>query len=109
MQQIVQCVPNISEGRNREIVEAVVDVVRKTPDVKLLDWSSDSSQPLCHHLVGTAAGVEEAAFAVCAKAAELIDMTTHTGEHPRMGARDVVPFIPIQGISMDECIELATG
>lgn len=108
MQQIVQCVPNISEGRNREIVEAVVDVVRKTPDVKLLDWSSDSD----HNrsvitFVGTAAGVEEAAFAVCAKAAELIDMTTHTGEHPRMGATDVVPFIPIQGISMDECIELA--
>lgn len=106
--QIVQCVPNISEGRNKEIVQAVVDVVRETADVKLLDWSSDAD----HNrsvitFVGTAQGVEKAAFAVCQKAAELIDMTTHTGEHPRMGATDVIPFIPIQGITMDDCVALA--
>lgn len=108
MQQIVQCVPNISEGRNKEIVEAVVSVVQETQNVKLLDWSSDAD----HNrsvitFVGTPDGVEKAAFAVCEKAAELIDMTSHTGEHPRMGATDVVPFIPIQGISMEECVELA--
>src|SRR5690606_38801315 len=100
--------PNISEGRNREIVEAVVAVVRETPNVKLLDWSSDAD----HNrsvitFVGTPDGVEEAAFALCAKAAELIDMSAHTGEHPRMGATDVIPFIPIQGISMEQCVELA--
>lgn len=108
MQPIVQCVPNISEGRNREIVEAVAAVVRETPNVKLLDWSSDAD----HNrsvitFVGTPDGVEEAAFALCAKAAELIDMSAHTGEHPRMGATDVIPFIPIQGISMEQCVELA--
>jgi glutamate formiminotransferase len=108
MQQIVQCVPNISEGRNKEIVETVVNMVRITPDVKLLDWSSDPD----HNrsvitFVGTADGVEKAAFAVCQKAAELIDMTVHSGEHPRMGSTDVIPFIPIQGITMDECVELA--
>lgn len=108
MQQIIQCVPNISEGRNREIVQAVVDAVGQAPGVKLLDWSSDAD----HNrsvitFVGNAQGVEEAAFALCAKATELIDMTGHTGEHPRMGATDVIPFIPIQGISMEECIELA--
>lgn len=108
MKQIVQCVPNISEGRNKEIVEAVVRTVRDIPDVKLLDWSSDAD----HNrsvitFVGTPDGVESAAFAVCQKAAELIDMTVHSGEHPRMGATDVVPFIPIQGTTMEECVELA--
>lgn len=108
MPQIVQCVPNISEGRNKEIVEAVVNVVRLAPDVKLLDWSSDSD----HNrsvitFVGTPDGVEAAAFALCQKAAELIDMAAHSGEHPRMGATDVIPFIPIQGVTMEECVDLA--
>lgn len=108
MQQVVQCVPNVSEGRNPEVVEAIVDVVRQAQDVKLLDYSSDPD----HNrsvitFVGTVAGVEAASFALCQKAAELIDMTTHSGEHPRMGATDVVPFIPISGVTMDECVELA--
>lgn len=108
MKQVVQCVPNISEGRNPEIVQAVVDAVAAVPGVQMLDWSSDAD----HNrsvltFVGTADGVEQAAFTVCQKAAELIDMTAHSGEHPRMGATDVVPFIPIQGISMDDCVELA--
>lgn len=108
MLQIVQCVPNISEGRNREIVQAIVDVVQENPDVKLLDWSSDvDHNRSVITFVGSAQGVEETAFALCAKAAELIDMTGHTGEHPRMGATDVVPFIPIQGVSMEDCIQLA--
>lgn len=108
MKQIVQCVPNISEGRNKEIVETVVNSVREIPNVKVLDWSSDAD----HNrsvitFIGSPDGVENAAVAVCQKAAELIDMTVHSGGHPRMGATDVVPFIPIQGITMDECVELA--
>lgn len=104
----MQCVPNISEGRNREIVEAVVDSIRGIPDVKLLDWSSDAD----HNrsvitFVGTPDGVEKAAFALCSKAAQLIDMTVHSGEHPRMGATDVVPFIPIQGVTMEQAVQLA--
>ncbi|MTI95530.1 MAG: glutamate formimidoyltransferase [Firmicutes bacterium] len=108
MKAIVQCVPNISEGRNKEIVEMVVNQVRDTEDVKLLDWSMDSDHNRSViSFVGTPDGVEKAAFLVCQKAAELIDMTTHSGEHPRMGATDVVPFIPIQGIDMDACVEIA--
>lgn len=108
MRQIVQCVPNISEGRNREVVESVVNAVREMPEVKVLDWSSDAD----HNrsvitFVGSPDGVEQAALVVCQKASELIDMAGHSGGHPRMGATDVVPFIPIQGITMDECIELA--
>lgn len=108
MKEIVQCVPNISEGRNREIVEAVVDSIRGIADVKLLDWSSDTD----HNrsvitFVGTPEGVEKAAFALCSKAAQLIDMTVHSGEHPRMGATDVVPFIPIQGVTMEQAVQLA--
>lgn len=108
MRQIVQCVPNISEGRNKEVVETVVNAVREVPEVKVLDWSSDAD----HNrsvitFVGSPDGVEQAALVVCQKASELIDMAGHSGGHPRMGATDVVPFIPIQGITMDECIELA--
>ncbi len=108
MKEIVQCVPNISEGRNREIVEAVVDSIRGIADVKLLDWSSDAD----HNrsvitFVGAPEGVEKAAFALCSKAAQLIDMTVHKGEHPRMGATDVVPFIPIQGVTMEQAVQLA--
>lgn len=108
MHQVVQCVPNVSEGRNREIVEAIVDQVKGLENVRLLDWSMDGD----HNrsvitFVGTIDGVEAAAFAVAKKAQELIDMTVQTGEHPRIGATDVVPFIPIQGVTMAECVELA--
>jgi glutamate formiminotransferase len=108
MKKIVQCVPNISEGRNQDVVNAVVDSIRGIADVKVLDWSSDTD----HNrsvitFVGTPEGVEGAALALCSKAAQLIDMTVHSGEHPRMGATDVVPFIPIQGVTMEETIQLA--
>lgn len=108
MKEIVQCVPNISEGRKREVVETVVDSIRNLDGIKLLDWSSDPD----HNrsvitFVGDVQGVENAAFTLCAKASELIDMTEHSGEHPRLGAVDVIPFIPIQGVSMNDCVELA--
>ena len=108
MAKIVECVPNISEGRNLDVVEAVVDVVRNAPGVALLDYSSDAS----HNrsvitFTGSPEGVAEAAVRLAKKAAELIDMTKHHGEHPRMGAVDVIPFIPIKEISVEECIELS--
>ena len=108
MAKIVECVPNISEGRDLAIVEKVVDEVRNTLGVALLDYSSDAS----HNrsvitFTGSPEGVIEAAVKIAKKAAELIDLTKHTGEHPRMGAVDVIPFIPIKEISVEECMELS--
>ncbi len=108
MAKIIESVPNISEGRRPEIVEACVDAVRKIPGVTVLDYSSDPS----HNrsvitYIGSPEGVEEASVALTKKAAELIDLTVHTGEHPRMGAVDVMPFIPIRDTTVEECIELS--
>lgn len=108
MPQIIECVPNFSEGRRPEVVEQIVSAIRSVEGITLLDQSSDPD----HNrsvitFVGAAAAVEEAAFRGIAKAAELIDMDQHRGEHPRMGAADVVPFIPISGASMQDCVAIA--
>ena len=108
MAKIVECVPNISEGRNSQIIEAVVDQVRAVKGVTLLDYSSDPS----HNrsvitFIGNPEGVAEAAVGVAKKAAELIDLNKHEGEHPRMGAVDVIPFIPIKEMTSAECVELS--
>ncbi len=108
MTQIIECVPNFSEGRRPEVIEQIVSAIRSVDGIVLLDQSSDSD----HNrsvitFVGNAAAVEEAAYLGIAKAAELIDMNTHSGEHPRMGATDVVPFIPIAEASMEDCIQIA--
>ena len=108
MERIVECVPNISEGRNREIIEAVVNEVRQSAGVALLDYSSDES----HNrsvitFMGAPEAVAEAALRLAKKAAELIDLTCHHGEHPRMGAVDVIPLIPIRGITKEETVELS--
>ncbi|MDO4543047.1 MAG: glutamate formimidoyltransferase [Clostridia bacterium] len=108
MAKLMECIPNISEGRRKDVVEAVVDEVRGVAGVALLDYSSDESH---NRSVITFAGepvaVMEAAFKVAKKAAELIDLTVHTGEHPRMGAVDVIPFVPIRDMDMAECVELS--
>lgn len=108
MAKIVECVPNFSEGRDKELIEKVVDEVRKTEGVKLLDYCSDKD----HNrsvvtFIGGPEAVKEAAFKLIKKASELIDMSKHSGAHPRMGATDVVPFIPIKDITTEECVELA--
>ncbi len=108
MKPLVECVPNFSEGRRPEVIAAIVEAMRSVPDVHILDVESDAD----HNrsvvtLVGPPAPVEEAAFRGIAKAAELIDMEQHHGEHPRVGATDVVPFVPIEGVTMEECIALA--
>lgn len=108
MAKLVECIPNISEGRRPEVIEAVVDAVRQTAGVTLLDVSSDPS----HNrsvitFLGSPEGVENAAVALAKKAAALIDLTKHQGEHPRMGAVDVVPFVPVKDMTKDECVALS--
>jgi glutamate formiminotransferase len=108
MKQIVQCVPNFSEGRRQEIIDQIVAAVQSVADILILDIASDTD----HNrsiitFVGEPAQVEEAAFRSVARAAALIDMTQHKGEHPRMGAADVVPFVPIRGVTMADCVTSA--
>ena len=105
---VIECVPNVSEGRRTEVVDALVDAVRRTPAVRLLDYSSDSA----HNrsvitMVGDAASLEAAVIALFEAALSRIDLRAHAGEHPRVGAVDVVPFVPIADATMDECVALA--
>lgn len=108
MARILQCVPNFSEGRDKEKIEAITAEISKIENVKLLDYSMD---PTHNRSVVTFVGepeqVIEAAFQACKKASELINMEEHSGEHPRMGAMDVCPLIPIQEITMEEAVELS--
>lgn len=108
MAQIVQCVPNFSEGRRPEVIEAIVDEIKQVSKVKVLDVLPDASHNrTVVTTVGEPQAVKAAAFKACAKAAELIDMEQHRGEHPRIGATDVIPFTPIAGCTMADCVELA--
>ncbi|MBR1989186.1 MAG: glutamate formimidoyltransferase [Firmicutes bacterium] len=108
MAQIIESIPNISEGRNQEVIEAVVDQIRTTPGCTLLNYSSDPNHNrTVITYIGDAKGVEEASVKLAKKAVELIDLTKHTGEHPRMGAVDVMPFVPIKDATNEECIELS--
>ena len=108
MAQIIESIPNISEGRNQEVIEAVVDQIRTTPGCTLLNYSSDPNHNrTVITYIGDAKGVEEASVKLAKKAVELIDLTKHTGEHPRMGCVDVMPFVPIKEATNEECIELS--
>ncbi len=108
MSQLVECVPNFSEGRDPAVIAAIVAEIEKVDGVQLLDQEMDKDHNRAVvTMVGEAESVLEAAFRVIARASELIDMEKHKGEHPRMGATDVCPFIPISGITMEECISLA--
>jgi len=108
MAKLVECVPNFSEGRDKAVVEKIVDEVRKVEGVKLLDYSSDED----HNrsvvtMIGAPELVKKAVINAAKVATELIDMTKHSGGHPRMGATDVIPFTPVSDITMEECVELA--
>ncbi len=108
MPKFVECVPNFSEGRRPEVIEAITDEVRKVSGVKLLDVKPDASHNrVVVTFVGEPQAVKLAAFNSCKKAAELIDMEKHHGEHPRIGATDVIPFIPVKDVTMEECVTLA--
>lgn len=108
MRKIVECVPNFSEGRNKKKISRIAAEIKKTAGVKLLNVDSNCDY---NRTVITFAGepklVKKAAFRAIARAAKLIDMSRHKGEHPRIGACDVCPFVPIQSVSMEECIGLA--
>src|SRR5687767_5279569 len=108
MERIVECIPNFSEGRRAEVVDAIVDAIRSVAGVVLLDREMDAS----HNrsvitFVGEPDACVEAAVRAAGRAAELIDLNQHEGEHPRMGATDVVPFVPIAKVTMDDCVRLA--
>jgi len=106
--KLVECVPNISEGRNREIYEAVAEAAGSVPGVSLLDVDPGrETNRTVITFVGSPDAVVEGAFELIRKAYELIDMRGHTGAHARQGAVDVVPFVPVAGVTMEECVELA--
>jgi len=105
---LIECIPNVSEGRRPEIVVAMASAIRAVAGVRLLNYSSDPSHNRSvFTLVGDAAGVERAVLALFERAVADVDLRTHSGEHPRLGAVDVVPFVPIEGVTMAECVALA--
>ncbi|MGB9743050.1 MAG: glutamate formimidoyltransferase [candidate division WOR-3 bacterium] len=108
MRRIVECVPNFSEGRRPEVIEQIVNSIKSVTGVTLLDqeMNADHNRAVIS-FVGEPEAVLEAAFRATRTAAELIDLTKHQGEHPRIGATDVIPFVPISGVTQAECIELA--
>src|SRR5262245_14572972 len=108
MNRIVECVPNFSEGRRLEVVQSLADAIASIPSTCVLDRHIDAD----HNrsvitFVSSPESIVEAAFQGVKRAAELIDMRTHRGVHPRLGATDVLPFVPVSGVTMDECIQLA--
>jgi glutamate formiminotransferase len=105
---IIECIPNISEGRRPDVVAAIAAAAGATPGVRLLDVSSDAA----HHrsvltLAGNVAGLKAAVLVLFEQTLAVVDLTAHRGEHPRLGAVDVVPFVPIEGVSMSDCVALA--
>ena len=105
---LIETIPNVSEGRRPEVIGAMADAVRRIEGVRLLDHSSDASHNRSvFTLAGDAAGVERAVLALVERAVADIDLRTHRGEHPRLGAVDVVPFVPIEGATMADCVALA--
>ncbi len=108
MRKLVECVPNISEGRDQAVIDAVTGVIEEVDGVHLLDVDPGAeTNRTVITFIGSPVGVAEAAFRVVAKAAQLIDMSKHAGAHPRHGATDVCPFVPVSGVTMDECVEIA--
>jgi glutamate formiminotransferase/formiminotetrahydrofolate cyclodeaminase len=105
---LVECVPNFSEGRRPEVIEQIVNAIRAVPGATLLDYSSDADHNrTVVTFVGAPDVVEQAAFDAIATAARLINLDEHSGEHPRLGATDVVPFVPLRGVTLDDCVAIA--
>lgn len=108
MQQIIECVPNFSDGRRPEVYNRIADAIRRVAEVQVLDVSPDADHNrTVITFVGSPAGVEEAAFQAIAQAKELINLDEHHGEHPRIGATDVCPFIPVRNVSLGDCKAVA--
>ena len=108
MNQLVECVPNFSEGRDKAIIDEIIQAIKTVPGIEILDvdMGADTNRTVVT-IVGSPDIISEAAFQGVKKASEIIDMTKHKGAHPRMGATDVCPFIPVSNITMEECIEIA--
>jgi glutamate formiminotransferase / 5-formyltetrahydrofolate cyclo-ligase len=107
--QLVECVPNFSEGRRPEVIAAIRDAAAAVPGVTVLDLHADPTHNrMVLTFVGAPEAVAAAAFRSAEQAARLIDMTGHSGEHPRIGATDVIPFVPVSGVTMESCVELAS-
>ena len=106
--KLIECVPNVSEGRNAAALERIVGAVKTSPGVELLDWSADADH---NRAVLTYVGEPEAVLAatqaMCREAFAVIDMRTHEGAHPRMGAVDVIPLVPLRGVTTEEAVALA--
>ena len=110
MKRIIECVPNYSEGRDKTVIDAIVAAIKEVEGIKVLDVDpGEATNRTVVTFVGEPEPVCEAAFRGAAKAKELIDMTKHHGAHPRSGATDVLPLIPVSGITLEECAELARG
>ncbi len=108
MERIVECVPNFSEGRNEAVITEITDAIESVAGIRLLDVDPGANtNRTVVTFVGEPSAVAEAAFAAVKRASEIIDMSTHSGEHPRMGATDVVPFVPVAGVTMADCVEMA--
>ena len=106
--KIVECVPNFSEGRDMKVIEQIADAIKSVEGVELKDIDPGAAtNRTVFTFVGEPDAVVEAAFRAIKKAAELIDMRKHKGAHPRIGATDVCPFVPVSGVTMDDCVELA--
>ena len=106
--KLVECVPNFSEGRAREKIKAITQEIERTPEVRLLDVDpGESTNRTVVTFIGSPTGAKEAAFRAIRMAAELIDMRRHKGAHSRIGATDVCPFVPVSGVTMEDCIQLA--
>ena len=108
MSRLIECVPNFSEGRDIKIINAIAGAISGVPSVKFISAEPDKDyNRTVVTFIGEPSAVVEAAFQGTKKAAELIDMTRHKGEHPRLGATDVVPFVPLRGVTMQDCVQLA--
>ncbi|MFV0496775.1 MAG: glutamate formimidoyltransferase [Candidatus Fimivivens sp.] len=108
MAKLVECIPNFSEGRDQAIIDGLAAVAKGVPGCTLLDVQSDANHNRCvFTLVGSPEGIEEIAFLLTKKAAETIDMTKHEGAHPRMGATDVIPFVPTMDMTVEECVAIS--
>jgi len=108
MDRIVECVPNFSEGRNPSVIKEITDAIEAAAEVRLLDVDpGEKTNRTVVTFIGSPEAVEEAAFQGVRRAAKVIDMAKHRGEHPRMGATDVLPFVPVAGVTMEDCVEMA--
>lgn len=110
MAKLVECIPNfsVSKEKDEQVFQGLVDVANAAPGCTVMDIQSDGNHNRCvFTLVGSPAGIEEVAFQLCKKAAETIDMTKHVGQHPRMGATDVIPFVPTMDMTVAECVEMS--